>query len=384
MPLTIIRNDITKMNVDAIVNAANTNLQAGGGVCGAIFSAAGVDRLQRACDKLAPIQTGDAVITKGFSLPAKYIIHAAGPVYRDGKHNEEDLLRSCYRNALGLAKKHGCDSIAFPLISSGIYGYPKDEALSVATSAIGEWLMNDDMDVSLVVFDKTAFALSNELLGEVKAFIDENYVDERSLRFNRAQPLLWADTESFGVDDAAMSVSLFESEKSLTLDAAVFLPMTESAEESKKEETDQSLKRKQTDAPPLAQMAPTVSQKSKKLEDVVGRLDEPFSAMLLRLIDIKGKTDVEIYKRAYLDRKLFSKIRTGKGYMPSKKTAVALAVSLELSLAETRDLLERAGFALSRSVVFDVIIEYFITRKLYDIFEINNVLFEYDQPLLGG
>ena len=169
MPLTIIRNDITKMKIDAIVNAANTNLQIGGGVCGAIFDAAGADRLQAACDNLAPIQMGEAVITKGYALPSKYIIHTAGPVYRDGNHNEEALLRSCYLNSLDLAKKQGCESVAFPLISSGVYGYPKAEALSVATSTIGEWLMKDDMDVSLVVYDKTSFALSNDLLGDVKA-----------------------------------------------------------------------------------------------------------------------------------------------------------------------------------------------------------------------
>ena len=154
MPLTVVHNDITKMNVDAIVNAANTNLQAGGGVCGAIFSAAGADKLQRACDSLAPIRTGEAVITEAFALTAKHIIHTAGPVYRDGKHNEEALLRSCYTNALDLAKEHKCESIAFPLISSGIYGYPKDEALAVATASISEWLTENDMDVSLVVFDK--------------------------------------------------------------------------------------------------------------------------------------------------------------------------------------------------------------------------------------
>ena len=159
MPLTIVRNDITKMNVDAIVNAANTELQMGGGVCGAIFSAAGAEKLQAACNRLAPIQTGEAVITPGFDLPAKYVIHAAGPVYRDGKHNEEELLRSCYTNSLDLAQQNGCESIAFPLISSGIYGYPKDEALVVATDAIGKWLLKNDMEVSLVVFDKAAFAL---------------------------------------------------------------------------------------------------------------------------------------------------------------------------------------------------------------------------------
>jgi len=153
MPLTIIHGDITKLQIDAIVNTANTNLQMGGGVCGAIFDAAGADRLQAACDNLAPIQTGEAVITRGFALPAKYIIHTAGPIYHEGNQGEEALLRSCYKNALDLAKKHGCKSVAIPLISSGIYGYPKAQALAVATGAIGQWLMNDDIDVSLVVSD---------------------------------------------------------------------------------------------------------------------------------------------------------------------------------------------------------------------------------------
>jgi len=357
MPLTVIRNDITKMNVDVIVNAANTNLQAGGGVCGAIFSAAGADRLQKTCNKHAPIQPGEAIITKGYALPAKYIIHAAGPIYRDGKNNEEALLSSCYENALNLAKKHRCDSIAFPLISSGIYGYPKDEALSVATNTISEWLVNNEMDVSLVVFDKAAFSLSKDLHGEVKAFINENYVDERE-QLQRRRLL---DVEKNIFDAAVLSQRLFVKDIKTTTPTPSMV---------------QGYMKAEFEVP--------VAARKDKLDDVVARLDEPFSATLLRIIDDKGKTDVEIYKRANLDRKLFSKIRTGKGYMPSKKTVVALAVALELSLPETRDLMERAGFALSRSVVFDVIIEYFITRKSYDIYEINNVLFEYDQPLLGG
>ena len=398
MPFEIIRNDITKLKVDAIVNAANPNLLAGGGVCGAIFAAAGADRLREACSNLAPIKTGEAVITKGFALPAKYIIHAAGPVYQDGNRNEEALLRSCYTNALDLAKKHRCESIAFPLISSGIYGYPKGEALAVATNAIKEWLMNDEMHVSLVVFDKAAFTLSNDLLGEVKAFIDENYVDESNLRFGRRYFDQLRGAEAV-VNSEAMLDELVSIEES-----ASFSPAAEEFNAQILPET--SVHKKLSAAKPSSQILPSGQELSSgqmlpsvqmslvgsnkrydavgKLDDVVGRLDEPFTATLLRLIDARGKSDVEVYKRANLDRKLFSKIRTGKGYMPSKKTAVALAVALELSLFETRDLLERAGFALSRSVVFDVIIEYFITRKRYDIFEINNVLFEYDQPLLGG
>jgi len=349
MPLNIIRNDITKMQVDAIVNAANTDLQEGGGVCGAIFSAAGAEKLRSACRKLAPIRTGEAVITEGFSLPAKYVIHAAGPIFRDGKSGEEALLRSCYLNALELAKSSRCESVAFPLISSGIYGYPKDEALSVATSTIGGWLAENDMDVSLVVFDKKAFQLSQDLRGVVQTFIDENYVDHSE----KMRRLLTVESAMFDYGE---------------------FPAAPAASEAA---TVQSEVRSDSLAMPSA------ARKTMIDFDMV-RLDEPFSTTLLRLIDKKGRSDVEVYKRANIDRKLFSKIRTGKDYMPSKKTVVALAVALELSLSETRDLMGRAGFALSRSVMFDVIIEYFITRKRYDVFEINNVLFEYDQPLLGG
>ena len=361
MPLNIIRNDITKLEVSAIVNAANTQLRMGGGVCGAIFSAAGVEKLQRACDKLAPINTGDAVITKGYALPAKYIIHAAGPVYSDGSQNEELLLRACYRNALNLAMSNQCESIAFPIISSGIYGYPKAEALLVATSEIREWLRDNEMDVYLVVFDKEAFVIMSDLHDDVKSFIDQNYVDEMKRVFGRGS----RSTESYSLPLNEEFNSLELSDMSqLILDDKRIVGLPSRAKEKMPKQK--------------------VGEQSSYFKDAVERLDEPFSTTLLRLIDNKGRTDVEIYKRANLDRKHFSKIRTGKGYMPSKKTVVALAIALELSLAETRDLLERAGFALSRSMLFDVIIEYFISRKRYDIFEINNVLFEYDQPLLGG
>jgi O-acetyl-ADP-ribose deacetylase (regulator of RNase III) len=154
MSFSIIHTDITKQKTDAIVNAANTSLRAGGGVCGAIFKAAGTKNLQAACKKLAPIKTSEAVITPGFDLPAKYIIHAAGPIYRGGGHGEEKLLRDTYTNALKCAVENGCKSIAFPLISSGIYGYPKEEALSVATSAIQDFIADHDIDVTLVLFDK--------------------------------------------------------------------------------------------------------------------------------------------------------------------------------------------------------------------------------------
>lgn len=296
--------------------------------------AAGAAELQAACDKLAPIQTGEAVITPGFRLPARHIIHTAGPVYHDGKHGEDKQLSSCYLNSLKLAVENNCESIAFPLISSGIYGYPKAEALRVATAAIQCFLTDHDMDVFLVVFDKAAFTVSEKLLGEVASYIDEHYVDEH---WDKQRDRKLLDVEVEALNDPASQLSY------------------------------------------AIMSTPTAG-----LDDLVGNLDEAFSATLLRLIDAKGKTDVEIYKRANLDRKLFSKIRTGNGYMPSKRTAISLAVALELSLDETDDLLKRAGYALSHSQKFDVIVEYFIIRGKHDIFEINEVLFKHDQPLLGG
>ncbi len=338
MPFTIIRQDITKMEVDAIVNAANTELKMGGGVCGAIFKAAGATKLQAACDKLSPIKTGEAVITPGFGLPAKFVIHTAGPVYNKRNPEEsERLLRSAYTESLRAAIENECESVAFPLISSGIYGYPKDEALQVATSAIRDFLQEHDLDVYLALFDKSAFVISRSLLGEVKSYIDEHYVE---MREKKRRKLLASERQALAEDTAS-----------------IYLPAFKRA------------------AAPVA---------AGRLEDIVGDLDEPFSDMLLRLIDAKGMTDVEVYKRANLDRKLFSKIRSVKNYMPSKRTAIALAVSLGLSLKETDALLERAGYALSRAIKFDVIVEYFIVNGKYDIFEINEVLFAYDQPLLGG
>ncbi|MDR0852830.1 MAG: macro domain-containing protein [Clostridiales Family XIII bacterium] len=346
MPFTIIRNDITKLRVDAIVNAANTDLAMGGGVCGAIFKAAGATQLQVACDKLAPIRTGEAVVTSGFGLTAKFVIHAAGPVYRhwNAAQNEE-LLRAAYTNSLKRAVENKCESVAFPLISSGIYGYPKDEALRVATSAIRDFISEHtplgtgDIDVSLVVFDKAAFAISEELLGKVASYIDEHYAEEHHV--SRRELL---DVERDALSDAEM-VSYTQA-----------MPQM----------------REVTGAPP------------QNIQNTVDNLDEPFSSTLLRLIDKSGKKDSEIYNRANIDRRLFSKIRSNAHYTPSKQTVIAFAIALELSLDQTEDLLKRAGFALSHSRKFDVIVEYFIASGNYGVYEINEVLFSYDQALLGG
>ena len=332
MPFEIIRDDITKVKADAVVNAANPALKMGGGVCGAIFRAAGAEDLQAACDEIGGCRTGEAVITKGFKLPAKYIIHTVGPIYRGGNNNEEDLLRKAYLSSMELAKEYKLESIAFPLISSGIYGYPKDEALRVAVSAIAEFLMDNEMIVYLVMFDTKALAFSEKLFKSIEEYIDDKYVEDQK------------------AIDKYRKIQEFE----ILYQAPVLMGM-----DSVKE------------------------QKARSLEDVVNQLDETFSEMLLRLIDQKGKTDVETYKKANIDRKLFSKIRTDKNYKPRKNTVLAFAVALELNMDETKDLLMKAGYALSHSHKFDLIVEYFLEKEIYDIYKINEALFAFDQQLLG-
>ena len=343
MPFNIIRNDITKLDTDAVVNAANSRLLAGGGVCGAIFAAAGAKKLQAECDKIGHCDTGCAVITKGYALPARFIIHTVGPIYGQNPKDEERQLYSCYESSLKLAKEKKLSSIAFPLISSGIYGYPKAEALKIATRAIKDFLENNDMDIYLVVYDKKSFEISGKLFQKVKSFIDETMIipESRSSsnRLESSIPLMDAHIRYGDISE---------------------LPAAAEHKKSSFQKADAA----------------------RNLENLFSRNIETFSQMLLRMIDEKGMTDVEVYKRANIDRKLFSKIRK-KDYIPRKHTVIALAISLRLNLDETKDLLRRAGFAFSECSKFDVIIEYFIQNNRYDIFEINETLFYFEQQLLG-
>jgi len=337
MPIQIVRNDITKMQVDAIVNAANNTLLGGGGVDGCIHRAAG-PKLLKECRKLGGCETGDAKVTKGYDLPSKYVIHTVGPVWQGGGFGEEKLLRSCYRRSLEEAVKLKCETVAFPLISAGAYGYPKDQALRVAMDAIAAFLTDHDLSVSLVIFDQKSYEISGGLYADIKAYIDDRYVSlhidtlrERNRRIYAAQ------------------------ECAATLQSMMPAPC----------------------------MAPCAAA-PKSLEAALEQLDESFSQMLLRKIDEKGMTDAQCYKKANVDRKLFSKIRNNVHYKPTKATAIAFAIALELPMKETRSLLEKAGFALSHSNKFDIIVEYFIERGNYDVFAINEALFAFDQNLLGG
>lgn len=328
MPFKIVRNDITNMKVDAIVNAANGTLLGGGGVDGAIHKAAG-EKLLEECKTLGGCKTGDAKITNGYNLPSKYVIHTVGPIYNDGNHGEKSLLESCYKRCLDIALDYSLESIAFPLISSGAYGYPKDKALKVATDVISEFLLSHDMEVYLVVFSRDSFDVGKKLFSDILEYIDDNY------------------TQPF-------EESVYESRRLVEAKAVMLAMPCESAK-------------------------PCFS-----LDERLNQIDESFSQMLLRKIDESGMTDAQCYKKANIDRKLFSKIRGDINYKPKKTTAIAFAIALELSLEDTEDLLKKAGYALSHSNKFDIIIEYFIINKNYNIFEINEALFAFDQCLLGA
>ena len=332
MPLHIIRQDITKIKVDAIVNTTNQEMVGYSGVDFAVHATAGKE-LDEECARIAPLGLGQAKITSGYCLPCKYVIHTSGPVWRGGLLGESIILRSCYIESLKLAVKNKCRSVAFPLISSGAYGYPKDQVLKFAIQTITEFLFQNELNVYLCVFDKESYSFSQRLFNDIKAFIDDEYVDER---------------EEDDYKDLCGRFLLSE----CCLAPAISEPK-----------------------------ASGVSIKS--LKEYVKNMDRSFQEMLFDLIDESGMTDVECYKKANIDKRIFSKIKSNKAYRPSKQTAIAFAISLQLDLDTTQELLATAGYTLSKSNVFDKIIRYFIHVGNYDIFEINEALFEFDQVLLG-
>ena len=356
MPFEIVRNDITNMQADAIVNTANPNPFIGSGVDSGIHKKAG-HRLLEARKQIGCIDFGDAAITPSFDLGAKYVIHTVGPIWQDGNHREEQILASCYRKSLELAKNHGCESIAFPLIATGNYGFPKPLALQIAVREISSFLLENEMQIYLVVFGREAFALSEKLFKSVSSYIDENYIRSKTLDEYGAK----------GMPSACFNARCISDRQAW--DRRVY-------EESRSSEILDEC----PDMPLGAGMPMAPDDWGILLKD----LDSGFSETLLKLIDRTGKKDSEIYKKANVDRKLFSKIRNNMDYKPSKTTALAFAFALELDIDETKDFIGRAGFALSHSSKFDVIVEYFLVNKNYNVFELNEVLFAFDQPLIGA
>lgn len=401
MSMQIIREDITRIKCDAIVNPTDQNLSGGGGTDAAVHAAAGRG-LARACRRIGRLAAGEAVLTRGYRLPCKYVIHTVGPVWKDGQSGEVIILRSCYRNALKLASEKGCKHVAIPLIAAGTFGMPKETALDIASSEIQSFLADSDMQVDLVVYDKTSYAISKTLFDEVTAYIEENYVEEhasfqaqRPRRGHAAHVFEDADVEynappviippTWAPDTSASDEALPEEDGSVgTLPdyaESVGAPPDIAASYSAPKDFEASYGAPPSFAPSYG--APMESTMELSLEDQLKVLDESFSESLLRLIEAKGMTDAQCYKKANIDRRLFSKIRSDKFYQPKKTTALAFCISLELTREETEALLRKAGYTLSPSSKFDVIIRYFIEHQNYNVFEINETLFAFDQPILG-
>lgn len=507
MPFNIIRADITKVKADAIVNTANPQVAVGAGVDQAIYEAAGAKALLAERAKIGPMKPGQAAATPAFALDAKYIIHTVGPAWRGGGYGECEAVASCYRESLKLADELGCESVAFPLISTGTYGFPKDEALRIAISEISAFLFGHEMDVTMVVYGKEAFVISSKAFANIQTFIEDKDVkeplrgasgrherrrllnsfrewrrekqirdleeelgrfpseesidntmqfdEELGLDYDETSQLdydleslrdieegRWLDEEeelrsapfvapraasvdeeemasysmsegaleeampdepepypSYSMSDAGMpdepitgagapsqQMELEERkqlEKLLRHEHQMRLEKQIQLEEQKQLEKQMPLEKKGRPG-----FAPSIGVRKDKrdenLKDVLGRKGESFQHMLFRIIDRKGLTDPEVYKRANLDRKHFSKIRSNENYTPKKKTALALAVALELNMDETVDLLRRAGLALSPNSEFDLIVGYCIEHRIYNIMDINTYLFKYDQELLGA
>ena len=345
MLFQIIRNDITKVKADAIVNTANPNVAVGSGTDSAIYRAAGEEQLLAERRKIGGLMPGQAAHTPAFNLDATYIIHTVGPSWIDGNHGEREILHSCYARSLDLAAELNCQSIAFPLIATGVYGFPKDEALQIALAEINRFLLWHDMKVILVVFDRKAFELSGKLVGDIEEYIDEHSAAEiRHAEYSGRSRGKGGFPHHADLEDSDASEQIAYSEAS----AASF--------------------------PNLSGMS---------LDEVLDHPEDTFQQRLLRLIDESGMDDVTVYKKANIDRKVFSRIRCKEDYKPKKKTAVAFAIALRLDLPTMTDLLSRAEIAFSPSNKFDLIITYFVTRRVYDIYEINAALFKYGQPILG-
>lgn len=337
MPLHIVRQDITKIEVDAIVNTTNEEMIGYSGVDKAVHAVAGAE-LEKECEKLRPLGLGEVKLTGGYRLPAKYIIHTSGPVWRGGLAGESIILKSCYYESLKLAVDKGFETVAFPLISSGAYGYPKDQVLKFAVQVISEFLKENEITVYLCVFDRTSYEFSRVLFCDITDYLNSDI-------------------------EAVSNISSLPIRKR----ASVF-PSVYSADECSA----------------VLSCRESSSDEDKSFEEYMKNMDKPFSYKLFDLIDKSGMTDVECYKKANIDKKTFSKIKCNPDtYRPSKQTAVAFAIALRLDLDETQELLASAGLTLSKSFTFDKIIRYFIQKGIYDVFEINEVLFEFDQTLLG-
>lgn len=356
MPFQIIRNDITKVSADAIVNTANPRPVVGGGTDYAIHSAAGPELLE-ARRQIGEIRTGEAAATPAFRLPAKYVLHTVSPAWIDGRHCEEELLRRAYDAALRLADELGCRSVAFPLMAAGTYGFPHDLALSVAIRAFTDFLLEHEMQIDLVLFNAKAFGIAGSIFDDLKSYIDDHYVAEKN-------------AEEYRIDAAPS----YRASNRRPSRADVQRRRRIEAERAEREELSVGA------APAAPQEAATFSSVS--LEELLKQHEKTFSEYLLDLLKERNGKDSEVYKRAEVSKQLFSKILSHPDYQPTKSTVIQLALGLQLDLAQTQKLLGRAGYALTRSSRADLVVQYYIERKIYNVTFINEALADCGLPLL--
>ena len=377
MAFKIVRNDITKITADAIVNTANPKPKFSSGTDSAVYAAAGADKLLEERKKIGRIEEGEVAVTPAFDLDAKYIFHTVGPIWKGGNYGEAETVKRCYTNCLNKALELKLESIAFPLLATGNYGFPKSDALLLATSVFSNFLAENEMDITLVVFDNESFELSGKIFDGINQFINDNYVEEKINEeyFVCDEAASEPDENAGGRRSGKHGIGLFTGRgKRMAESTGMSAPLSAEAAAPEYKMAGSEMLRNNMAALPV----------KRSLEDVVKNVSETWSESLLRLITERGYTDTEVYKRANVDRKLFSKIRSNKDYQPKKNTAVAFALALRLNLDETKDFLRRAGYAFSPSSKFDLIIEYSIENGVYDLMLINSALFDHDQPQLGA
>lgn len=368
MPIQMVRDDITTMKCDAIVNAAKNSLLGGGGVDGAIHKAAGPELLEE-CKTLGGCKTGDAKITKGYNLPAKYVIHTVGPIWHGGLSGEPEALASCYRSSLNLAKENNIKSIAFPMISCGIYGYPVEKGIDVAINECSEFLKTNEMDIYLIVFSEDAVKYGKVKFPDLEEYISRHFVEEKlNKRMMSNMPDLLSESadiagmaskDSLPYDDYDDCCTCAMSPDSFQKCAATISEHPEE-DEAVNSDLNNLLKKKYSDG------------------------KESFSMMVFRKIDELGMTEVECYNAANVTKSVFSKIRNHINYQPTKTTALAFAIALKLNLKESKELLQCAGYALSMSNEIDIIVTYFIQRRYYNLASINMILDQKGLPCLGS